>query len=74
MKLAMIGLGRMGANLTRRLMHGGHECVVYDLNRDAVAQLEAEGAIGQTRSTTLSARCLRPAPFGSWCPRRSPTP
>jgi len=46
MKLAMIGLGRMGANLTRRLVRGGHECVVYDLDRDAVAQLASEGAIG----------------------------
>jgi 6-phosphogluconate dehydrogenase len=46
MKLAMIGLGRMGANLTRRLMRGSHECVVYDLDRDAIAQLENEGAIG----------------------------
>jgi 6-phosphogluconate dehydrogenase len=42
----MIGLGRMGANLVRRLMRDGHECIVYDVGADAVAKLEGEGAIG----------------------------
>jgi 6-phosphogluconate dehydrogenase len=42
----MVGLGRMGANLSRRLMRNGHEVVVYDVNADAVHQLESEGAIG----------------------------
>ena len=37
MQMGMIGLGRMGANMVRRLMRGGHECVVYDVNADAVA-------------------------------------
>lgn len=46
MQLGMIGLGRMGANMVRRLMRGGHECVVFDRNTDAVKQLAAEGAIG----------------------------
>src|SRR6202451_4810614 len=46
MQLGMIGLGRMGANLTRRLMHDGHHVVVYDVNADAVKGLEAEGATG----------------------------
>ena len=46
MQLGMIGLGRMGANLVRRLMRDGHQCVVYDVNPDAVAQLAAEGAQG----------------------------
>ncbi len=46
MQLGMIGLGRMGANLVRRLMRAGHECVVYDVNPEAVRRLEAEGAIG----------------------------
>ncbi|MEU4093315.1 phosphogluconate dehydrogenase (NAD(+)-dependent, decarboxylating) [Streptomyces sp. NPDC026673] len=44
MQLGMIGLGRMGANLVRRLMRDGHHCVVHDLNRDAVLELEKEGA------------------------------
>src|SRR5512136_1470746 len=46
MQLGMIGLGRMGANMVRRLMRGGHECVVYDRYADAVKQLAGEGAIG----------------------------
>ena len=48
MQLGMIGLGRMGANLVRRLMRDGHHCVVYDINADAVGTLEAEGAKGST--------------------------
>ena len=46
MQLGMVGLGRMGANLTRRLMRHGHEVVVFDVNADAVGLLEGEGAIG----------------------------
>jgi 6-phosphogluconate dehydrogenase len=46
MQLGMIGLGRMGANLVRRLMRDGHRCVVYDVSPEAVAQLESEGADG----------------------------
>ncbi|MGH9171543.1 MAG: phosphogluconate dehydrogenase (NAD(+)-dependent, decarboxylating) [Acidimicrobiales bacterium] len=46
MQLGMIGLGRMGANMVRRLMKGGHELVVYDVSPDAVKGLEAEGATG----------------------------
>ena len=46
MQLGMVGLGRMGANLTRRLMRNGHEVVVYDVNADSVRQLESEGSIG----------------------------
>jgi len=45
-QLGMIGLGRMGANLVRRLMRDGHECVVYDVSPDSVKQLETEGATG----------------------------
>jgi 6-phosphogluconate dehydrogenase len=46
MQLGMIGLGRMGANLVRRLMRDGHRCVVYDVSPEAVTQLESEGAQG----------------------------
>jgi 6-phosphogluconate dehydrogenase len=46
MQLGMIGLGRMGANMVRRLMRNGHECVVYDRSADAVKVLAGEGAIG----------------------------
>jgi 6-phosphogluconate dehydrogenase len=46
MQLGMIGLGRMGANIVRRLMRNGHECVVFDVNREFVSALEGEGATG----------------------------
>ncbi len=46
MQLGMIGLGRMGANMTRRLMKGGVECVVFDHNRETVEALAGEGATG----------------------------
>lgn len=47
MRLGMIGIGRMGANMARRLMAGGHECVlVYDIDEEAVSELEEEGATG----------------------------
>jgi 6-phosphogluconate dehydrogenase len=46
MQLGMIGLGRMGANMVRRLIKGGHECVVFDMNPGNVAQLGKEGATG----------------------------
>ena len=46
MQIAMVGLGRMGANMVRRLIKGGHECVVYDHSADAVKSLAGEGATG----------------------------
>ncbi|MGV0793563.1 phosphogluconate dehydrogenase (NAD(+)-dependent, decarboxylating) [Mycolicibacterium sp. XJ1819] len=46
MQLGMVGLGRMGANLVRRLMRDGHHCVVYDMNAQAVTELAGEGATG----------------------------
>jgi 6-phosphogluconate dehydrogenase len=46
MQLGMIGLGRIGANIVRRVMRDGHEAVVYDVDPEAVAKLEGEGAIG----------------------------
>ena len=46
MQIGMIGLGRMGANMVRRLLRAGHECVVYDRSPDAVKTLVSEGAIG----------------------------
>ncbi len=48
MQLGMVGLGRMGANMVRRLMRGGHTCVVSDLNADVVAELVKEGATGSS--------------------------
>src|SRR3954467_14128873 len=48
MQLGMVGLGRMGANLVRRLMRDGHDCVAYDVNEQSVKQMESEGATGAT--------------------------
>ena len=48
MQLGMIGLGRMGANMVRRLQKNGHQCVVYDRSADSVKQLSGEGAIGSS--------------------------
>ena len=46
MDLGMVGLGRMGANMVRRIMRAGHRCVVYDLSADAVRMMAEEGAVG----------------------------
>jgi 6-phosphogluconate dehydrogenase len=60
MQLGMIGLGRMGANLSRRLMRDGHEVVVYDVSADAVKQLEGEGATGAATLEELVAKLKKP--------------
>jgi 6-phosphogluconate dehydrogenase len=60
MQLGMIGLGRMGANLVRRLLRGGHECVVYDVDAAAVQQLAGEGATGAASLEELAARLAAP--------------
>jgi 6-phosphogluconate dehydrogenase len=60
MQIGMVGLGRMGANLTRRLMRGGHEVVVFDLNPEAVALLEHEGATASASFEDLVAKLSRP--------------
>jgi 6-phosphogluconate dehydrogenase len=60
MQLGMIGLGRMGANLVRRLMRDGHQCVAYDVNADAVKALEAEGAVGASSLSEFVAALEKP--------------
>lgn len=60
MQLGMVGLGRMGANLVRRLMGAGHQCVVYDVNPDAVRTLEVEGAAGASSLEELAAKLAAP--------------
>ena len=54
MQVGMVGLGRMGANIVRRLMRGGHECVVFDVNADSVAALATEGATGSDSLADLA--------------------
>ncbi len=60
MQLGMVGLGRMGANLTRRLMRDGHDVVVYDVNPDAVELLQREGASGCASLDDLVAKLKPP--------------
>jgi 6-phosphogluconate dehydrogenase len=60
MQVGMIGLGRMGANMVRRLMRGGHDCVVHDVSADAVAALESEGATGAETMEDFVGRLERP--------------
>ncbi len=60
MKIGMIGLGRMGANLVRRLMRDGHECVVYDPDPEAVKTLTAEGATGAGTVEELAQKLTPP--------------
>ena len=64
MKIGMVGLGRMGANMVRRLMKAGHECVVFDLNPENIANLAKEGAIGASSMADLCQKL--PSPRAVW--------
>ena len=64
MQLGMVGLGRMGSNMVRRLTGAGHECVVFDVNAAAAVGLEAGGAIVASSLEDLVARLA--APRGIW--------
>src|SRR5688500_17084923 len=64
MQLSMIGLGRMGGSMVRRLLRGGHECVVFDLHAEAMAPLAGEGAVASSSLADFVAR-LRP-PGAIW--------
>src|SRR5438876_4463338 len=81
MQIGMIGLGRMGANMVRRLIRGGHACVVHDVSAAAVQTLVREGASGATALDAFVQQLAKPrvvwlmvpagAPPG---PPRSPPP
>jgi 6-phosphogluconate dehydrogenase len=60
MQLGMIGLGRMGANMVRRLLKGGHQCVVFDMSAKAVAELEKEKAIGAASLAEFAMSLTKP--------------
>ena len=73
MQLAMVGLGRMGANMTRRLMRGGHQLVVSDLSPDAVKQLAGEGATGSASLDDLVTKLTAPRAAWVMVPSGDPT-
>jgi 6-phosphogluconate dehydrogenase len=60
MQLGMVGLGRMGANMVRRLLKGGHECVVFDMSPKAVTELAAERAVGSASLADLVKKLQKP--------------
>jgi len=60
MQLGMIGLGRMGANMVKRLLKGGHQCVVYDMSPKAVADLVQEKAVGASSLADLVKKMQKP--------------
>jgi 6-phosphogluconate dehydrogenase len=60
MQLAMVGLGRMGANMVRRLLHGGHQCVVFDKSPKAVSELAGEHAVGAASPAEMARKLSKP--------------
>jgi 6-phosphogluconate dehydrogenase len=73
MQLGMVGLGRMGANMTRRLMRGGHQVVVSDLSSDAVKSLVGEGAAGSSSLEDLVSKLTPPRAVWVMVPAGGPT-
>ena len=73
MRLAMIGLGRMGANIARRLMRNGHEIVAFDRNVPAVEGLAGEGAVAATSLEDVAAKLESPRIFWVMLPAGDPT-
>ena len=60
MQLGMVGLGRMGANMVRRLMKAGHNCVVFDMSQKSVAELAGEGATGSSSIQDFVSKLQKP--------------
>jgi len=73
MQLGMVGLGRMGSNMTRRLIRSGHQLVVSDLSAEAVKQLAGEGATGSTSLEDLIAKLTPPRTVWIMVPAGGPT-
>ncbi len=68
MQIAMIGLGRMGSNMVRRLMKQGHYCVVYDTNKENVDALVKEGAVGASSIEEVAKKLKKPRAFWMMVP------
>src|SRR5262249_23094134 len=73
MQIGMIGLGRMGGNMVRRLMKGGHTCVVYDQGADVVASFAKEGATGSKSLEDLVSKLQKPRAVWIMVPAGGPT-
>jgi 6-phosphogluconate dehydrogenase len=73
MQLGMVGLGRMGANMTRRLMRGGHQMVVSDLSPEAVKQIAGEGAVASSSLDDLVGKLTAPRAAWIMVPAGDPT-
>ncbi len=73
MQLGMVGLGRMGANMVRRLMQGGHQCVVFDRNPKNVEQLAGEGATGTASLDEFVRKLTKPRVAWIMVPAGDPT-
>jgi 6-phosphogluconate dehydrogenase len=72
-QLGMIGLGRMGANMVRRLLRGGHECVVFDLNSENVKAIATEGAVPSASLDEFVAKLTKPRAAWVMVPAGEPT-
>ncbi len=73
MQLGMVGLGRMGANMVRRLMQGGHECAIFDVNPDNVKSLAREGAVGSESLDDFVGKLRKPRAAWVMVPAGGPT-
>lgn len=73
MQLGMVGLGKMGANMTRRLLNGGHQLVVTDLSAEAIRAAEGEGATGATDISQLVMKLETPRAIWVMVPAGDPT-
>ena len=73
MQLGMVGLGRMGANMVRRLMRGGHACAIFDVNPDNVKSLAREGAVGSESLDDFVGKLRKPRAAWVMVPAGGPT-
>jgi 6-phosphogluconate dehydrogenase len=73
MKIGMVGLGRMGSNMAHRLMQGGHQCVVFDLNSESVSKLAAQGAAAAASLVDLAQKLEKPRAIWIMLPAGDPT-